>query len=99
MAPNLPPSTRDLIQNMIGSKSHGEALEDNKIARIVRCSARTVRHIRSNLLVFGSTSAPSNGAGRPKTISPHMLTALYDRLSVKDVSTPYLIENSKRAQS
>ena len=87
MAPNLAPSTHDLIRNMINSKSQGEALTDDEIARIARCSARTVRHVRSNLRVFGSTRAPSNSAGRPKTISPLMLTALYDRLSVKPSMT------------
>ena len=83
MAPNLTPSTHDLIQDMIDNKSRGEALKDDGIANIARCSARTVRRTRPNLLAFGSTRALSNGAGRPKPISPHMLTALYDRLSVK----------------
>ena len=36
----------------------------------------------SNLLLFGSTKAPSNGAGRPKTITPPVLTALYDLLAL-----------------
>ena len=76
-----------LIRNMINSKSQGEALKHDEIARIASSSARTVRRIRFNLLVFGSTRAPSTGAGRSKTISPPILSALYDRLSVNPSMT------------
>ena len=62
MAPNLARSTHDLARYMINSKSQGEALKDDEIASIARCSARTVRYIRSNLRVFGLTRAPSNSA-------------------------------------
>jgi transposase len=83
MAPNLALSKHVLIQNMISSKlQDDEALKDDDIAKIADCSDRAVRRIRSNLLLFGSTKAPSNGAGRPKTITPPMLTALYDQLSI-----------------
>ena len=55
--------------------------EGPEIADIAGCAARAVRRIRSNLLRFGTTTAP-NGAGRPKTVAPPMLTALYDQLSL-----------------
>jgi hypothetical protein len=81
MAPNLALSKHILIQNMISSKLQDEqALKDDDIAKIADCSDRAVRRIRSNLLLFGSTKVSSNGAGRPKTITPPMLTALYDQL-------------------
>jgi len=62
---------------MIGSKLQDDkALKDDDIAKIAACSNCTVRRIRSNLLLFGSTKAPPNGAGQPKTIAPPMLTAI-----------------------
>ena len=83
MSPNLALSKHVLIQNMINTKlQDDEALKDDDIAKIADCSVCAVRRIRSNLLLFGSTKAPSNGAGRPKAITPPMLTALYDQLSI-----------------
>ena len=83
MVPNLARSTHELIQDMISSKLQDDTtLRDDDIAKIAGCSTRTVRRIRSNLLLFGSTKAPSNGPGRPKTITPPMLTALYDQLAL-----------------
>ncbi len=49
---------------------------DEQTASIARCSARTIH------LLYGSTKAPSNGAGRPKTVKPPMRTALYDKLAI-----------------
>lgn len=81
MAPNLADSQHQLISDMILSKSEGDkSLKDEEIAHAANCSTRTVRHIRSNLLLFGSTKAPPNGSGRPKSVSPPMLTALLDKL-------------------
>src|SRR5438034_351256 len=83
MAPNLALSKHELIKDIIDSKLQGDkAPTDDETAKTASCSARSVRHIRSNLLLFGSTKAPSNGAGRPKTITPPMLTALYDQLAL-----------------
>jgi hypothetical protein len=82
MASNLALSKHVLIQDMISSKlQDDEALKEVDIAKAAECTDRTVRRIRSNLLLFGSTKAPSNGAGRPKTITPPMLTALHDRFA------------------
>ena len=64
---------------MIFSKLHDvRVLKDDDIARTAGCSDCTLRNIRSNLLRFGSTKAPSNGPGRPKTFTPLMVTTLYD---------------------
>lgn len=80
MAPNLALSKHVLMQDMISSKLQDDkALKDNDIAKIAVCSNRAVRRIRSNLLLFGSTKAPSNGS---KAITPPMLTTLYDQLAI-----------------
>jgi hypothetical protein len=83
MAPNLALHKRVLIQSIIDSKLQGDdGPKDDEIAEITGCTARAVRRIRSNLLRFGTTTAPPNGAGLPKTIAPPMLTALYGQLSL-----------------
>lgn len=81
MAPNLAHAQLDMLHDMLSGKSQGEhTLTDAQIAEAIPCSTRTVRHARSNLLLYGSTRAPSNGGGRPSSISPLMLTALFDEL-------------------
>lgn len=80
MAPNLARSKHDEALILITSKSQDGALTDKAIAAIIGCSTQTIRNMRANLRCFGTTKAPTNGAGRPKTITPVMLTALCDRL-------------------
>ena len=83
MAPNLALHKHIIIQSIISSKLQGDDdPEDDEIAEIAGCTDRAVRRIRSNLLRFGLTTAPPNDAGRPKTVAPPMLTALYDQLSL-----------------
>lgn len=83
MAPNLAFYKRVLIQSITDCKLQGDdGPIDDEIAEIADCTARAVRRIRSNLLRFGTTTALPNSAGRPKTIAPPMLTALYDQLSL-----------------
>jgi transposase len=53
------------------------------IARTVRCSARSVQNIRSNLRCFGTTKAPPNRVGQRRTITPPMLSALLEQLIEK----------------
>jgi hypothetical protein len=79
IALNLALSKRVLtVQNIIQGKLQGDkCLKDNEIAEIVGRATRTVRQIRSNLLLFRSITAPSNSAGRTKTVAPPILTALY----------------------
>lgn len=81
MAPNIALAQRRLIEDAIYVKLRGgNAPTDEDIAKIAASTTRTVRRNRSNLFRFGTTRAPSNGAGRPKTITPNMLTALRDQL-------------------
>ena len=79
MAPPLATSQHAQIQDMLISKS----LTSAKIAKIARCSVRSVNRIRSNLCAFGNTKAPCNGGGRRKSISPVMLDALVERLLIE----------------
>ena len=54
---------------------------NSQIAPLIPCRPSSVRRCRSNLRYFGTTKAPSNGAGRPRTLAPPMLTALCNRLT------------------
>jgi hypothetical protein len=79
MAPNLAPSQHDLIHDIILDNS----LKTYKMANITECSERSIKAIRSNLYCFGSTKAPLNNGGRPRSISPPMLESLYKHLLKK----------------
>jgi transposase len=79
MAPNLAESQHAEIRDMILSKS----LNAVQMAKVAGCSDRSVRAIRSNLRYFGSTKAPSNGVGRPRSVTPPMLDALCEHLLEK----------------
>jgi transposase len=79
MAPNLPPSQHEQIRDMILSKS----LTPTQMAEVAGCSERSTRAIRSNLQFFGTTKAPPNGVGRPRSITPPMLEALCEHLVEK----------------
>ena len=79
IAPNLAQSVHEQLEDMITSGKYA----DNEIAKTARCSQRTVRRLRSHLRQFGTTKAPPNVAGRPKSITPVMLSALFDRLLEK----------------
>jgi transposase len=54
-----------------------------EIANVIGCSKRTVYAIQSNLHYFGSIKAPLNGVGRPRSITPPILDALYKYLLEK----------------
>lgn len=83
MAPNLAVSTHELTENVIKSKLQGDGgPTDEQTASIARCSARTIRRHRRNVLLNRSTNAPSNGAGRPKTVKPPIRNALHDKLAI-----------------
>ncbi|CAI0651133.1 unnamed protein product, partial [Colletotrichum noveboracense] len=79
MAPTLAQSQHNLIRDMLTDGSFTNA----EIATAARCSARAVRRIRQRLDCFGATRAPPNGAGRPRDITPPMLSALLERLIEK----------------
>ncbi len=64
---------------MILSKS----LNAVQMAKVAGCSDRSVRTICSNLRYFGSTKAPSNGVGWPRSVTSPMLDALCEHLLEK----------------
>lgn len=79
MAPRLAASQHDMIRDMLLSKS----LKSVEMAAAAGCSDRTIRNIRSNMQSFGSTTAPFNGGGRRRRITPVMLDALREKLLEK----------------
>jgi hypothetical protein len=85
MAPHLAASQHLLIHDMILSRS----LTDTQMAEVAGCSDRSIRAIRSNLRYFGTTSAPFNGIGRRRSITPLMLQTLCE----------YLVQNPELYQS
>ena len=76
MALHLAAAQHQLIHGMI--LEHAFTYE--QIADAAGCSYDAVKHIRLNLRCFGSTTAPPNGGGRPRTQSPSMLDALCEHL-------------------
>jgi transposase len=79
MAPNLAESQHAMIGDMISSK----LFKANEIAGAASCSSRSVYAIKSNIQCFGATKAPSNGGGRPRSVTPPMLDALCEHLLEK----------------
>ena len=79
MAPNLATSQHVMIRDMI---THG-GFSYPKIARAAGCSTGAVKAISANLRCFGSTTAPPNGGGRPRSIAPPMIDALREHLLEK----------------
>ncbi|KAF4432052.1 hypothetical protein CFRS1_v012464 [Colletotrichum fructicola] len=71
IAPTLARSQHNLNRDVLTDGSFTNA----EIATAARCSARAVRRIRQRLDCFGATRAPPNGAGRPRDITPPMLTS------------------------
>lgn len=82
MAPNLSLSQYYQIRDMIVRNS----LTGVQIAGVPGCSTRSVRTIRTNLGCFGTSKAPANRVGHPKSITPPMLRALRDQL----IEKPYI---------
>ncbi|KAJ5917546.1 hypothetical protein N7466_011100 [Penicillium verhagenii] len=79
MAPRLPPSKLEMIQNMISSKS----LTTSQMAKAAECSKRSIINISNNLRQFGNVRAPPTRVGRRRSITPPMLEALCDHLLEK----------------
>ena len=76
MAPKLGVETHTLIRDMIidGTSTHAQ------IALAANCSKDAVKAISANLRRFGSTTAPRNGGGRPRTLTTTMLNVLREDL-------------------
>ena len=79
MAPNLAHSQHALVHDMITSRS----LTASQMGDVAGCSERSIKYIRANVRLFGSTTAPPNRGGRPPTITPPMLAALREHLLEK----------------
>lgn len=79
MAPNLAVVTHQMICDMILSRT----LTQKQMAEAAHCSERGIQRIARNLRLFGTTKAPSNGAGRRRRITDHMLDILCEYLLVK----------------
>lgn len=77
MAPRLALSTVHLICDMIHSDA---SLSASQIAEAAGCSKQSVKHIHSNLRLYGSAKAPPNHVGRRRSITPPMLDALCEHL-------------------
>ncbi len=75
MAPNLSESQHAQIRDMILDNCPPAEIADD-----IGCSERSIFAIKSNLRYFGSTKAPSNGVGRPRSLTPLMLDALCEYL-------------------
>lgn len=80
MAPKLETWRHNLIRDMIQDT---EPYTNAQIAKAAHCTPRSIRTIRSNLKCFGSVTAPMNGVGRRRTITPPMLEALCEHLLEK----------------
>lgn len=65
MAPNLLSSTREFIHGMLMSND----LTTSKIVDAAKCDPSTVSRHRTNLHLFGTTSAPPNEKGRPRILT------------------------------
>jgi transposase len=79
MAPNLATSQHDLIYDMVLDKK----MKVRAMADVAECSKRSIIAIRSNMRYFGSTKAPPNGGGRPRSITPQILEVLCEHLLEK----------------
>jgi hypothetical protein len=80
-APNLALSKHVLIRDMIRDMIRNELQDDKALQDGDRAKNRRLLRPHGaphpiNLPIFGSTKALSNGTGRPKTITPPMLTVL-----------------------
>jgi hypothetical protein len=51
-------------------------LKTRQMADVTKYSERSIKAIRLNLHYFGTTKAPPNSGGRPRSITPPMLEAL-----------------------
>ncbi|KAI1839882.1 hypothetical protein JX266_013914 [Neoarthrinium moseri] len=85
MGTNLAESRRELAQGMIESGGFTNAI----IADAVGCSKRSIQKMRANLRCFEAIRAPGNAVGRPRSITPPMLSALREAL----LERPYMFQD------
>ncbi|KAJ5851110.1 hypothetical protein N7455_010966 [Penicillium solitum] len=80
MARNIDSWQRDLIIHMLCSKKR---LTTSQIAKVAKCSERSVTNIRKNMRLFGSARSPPIAPGRSSSITNVMVDALFDHLAEK----------------
>ncbi|KAF4444918.1 TPR domain protein [Fusarium austroafricanum] len=83
MAPQLSKIQRTELQQVIIDKLKGEeVITDEQIATTIgRCTTRTVRHARSNILRYGTIDAPRQSTAWPGVVTENMWLALQDKLT------------------
>jgi hypothetical protein len=83
MAPRLSKIQRAELQQVIVDKLQGkEDITDEVIANTIgRCTARTVRHARSNILKHGTIDAPRETTAWHGDMTENMWLALQDKLT------------------
>lgn len=82
MAPKLSRIERKELENTIISKHRGEIkMTDEEIAKIFpRCTTRTVRTARSNIMRHGTINRPPKPFGRPPEVTESMWMAIWYEL-------------------
>ncbi|KAJ5216904.1 hypothetical protein N7468_009912 [Penicillium chermesinum] len=78
MARNLDTWQRNMIVHMINSKSR---LTTSQMAKLAKCSERSITNIRKKMRLFGSSNPPTIVPGPPPSITPMMQDALCDQLA------------------
>ena len=79
MARNLECWQRQIIIHMMRSRKR---LITSQMAKVAKCTERSITNIHKNMRLFGSVRSPIS-AGRPPNITSPMLDALLHRLTEK----------------
>lgn len=90
MARKLNPWQRKMAVHMISSKNR---LTTSQMAKLAKCSERSITNIRKNMRLFGSPNSPTIPPGPPPSITPVMLDALCDHLA--EIPGLYIEEMAK----
>ena len=80
MARNLNAWQRKMIVHMISSKNR---LTTSQMAKLAKCSERSITNIRKKMRLFGSPNPPTIAPGPPPSVTPVMLDTLCDHLAEK----------------
>lgn len=80
MARNLECWQRQIIIHMMRSRKR---LITSQMAKVAKCTERSITNIHKNMRLFGSVRSPPISAGRPPNITSPMLDALLHRLTEK----------------
>ncbi|KAJ5115113.1 hypothetical protein NUU61_000872 [Penicillium alfredii] len=78
MARNLNPRQRKMIAHMISSKKR---LTTSQMAKLAKCTERSITNIRKIMRLFGSPNPPKIPSGPPLIVTSVMLDTLCDHLA------------------